>query len=574
MLKSVYDTNSDNIVDHAALADAAPWTGITGKPATFPPDATAMLKSVYDTNNDGISDHAALADAAPWTGITGKPATFVPSVHETTHLDNGSDAIPLATTARTGLSPQVPSTNPTKQFHRGDNTYAAANYPDLTNIPTSFAPSAHAPSHVTGGADIIPVVTSSATGLVPTLPADTTKFLRGDGTFARNAVSTNSGNLATLGSDNLILVPQSSIWSARLLSFQALGNPTFEVDQIHVGTTVALYNVKIVDRWFLGGTGPYATTCGQQAAPYPGVILPGTNFALTGNFFRVTLTGQELTPAAGDNLQIWQTIEGSQFRELCNDVHSISVLVRSSVAGLKFCIYLQDAAGSTTTSLVNLCTIPNANTWTLIPLANLPVFPSAGHFSIRPGNASYYLGFTLMAGSTYLAPAAGTFQSGAFLGLSGMTNFCASPVNSTFDIAFVQHEPGAVCSTPMDCPFTDNLDSCQRYFSKSYPYLIKPGTASTTAGTPIFAPIGVAATPNVYGAVFFPKPMAKVPTVVGYSPVNGTANTVTDGLNGGDRTITGSVNVGDKVFGGFTVTGQWPSGTPWYFFHYTADTGW
>jgi hypothetical protein len=72
------------------------------------------------------------------------------------------------------------------------------------------APASHAPSHITGGADIIPVVTSSATGLVPTLPADTTKFLRGDGTFARTAVSTDSGNIATLGSDNLILARPSA----------------------------------------------------------------------------------------------------------------------------------------------------------------------------------------------------------------------------------------------------------------------------------------------------------------------------------------------------------------------------
>jgi microcystin-dependent protein len=31
-----------------------------------------MTKAVYDTNNDSIIDHAALADATPWTGVTGK----------------------------------------------------------------------------------------------------------------------------------------------------------------------------------------------------------------------------------------------------------------------------------------------------------------------------------------------------------------------------------------------------------------------------------------------------------------------------------------------------------------------
>lgn len=40
-----------------------------------------MLKATYDTNDNGIVDHAALADAAPWSGITGKPATFPPATH-------------------------------------------------------------------------------------------------------------------------------------------------------------------------------------------------------------------------------------------------------------------------------------------------------------------------------------------------------------------------------------------------------------------------------------------------------------------------------------------------------------
>jgi len=123
MLKSVYDTNADNIVDHAALADTAPWTGITGKPSTFPPDSTAMLKSVYDTNADSIVDHAALADTTPWTGITGKPASFAPSAHAPSHLDNGADPIPVATTSRTGLVPILNGNSGT--FLNGTGTFSA-----------------------------------------------------------------------------------------------------------------------------------------------------------------------------------------------------------------------------------------------------------------------------------------------------------------------------------------------------------------------------------------------------------------------------------------------------------------
>src|SRR5258705_11560224 len=41
MLKSTYDNSGTaGIVD---AAESVPWTGVTGKPATFPPDSTAEL---------------------------------------------------------------------------------------------------------------------------------------------------------------------------------------------------------------------------------------------------------------------------------------------------------------------------------------------------------------------------------------------------------------------------------------------------------------------------------------------------------------------------------------------------
>ena len=91
---------------------------------TTPPSGTGdMTKAVYDTNGDGISDHAALADTAPWTGISGKPASFTPSVHAPTHLDNGTDPIPVATISRTGLLPILNGNSGT--FLNGAGTFSA-----------------------------------------------------------------------------------------------------------------------------------------------------------------------------------------------------------------------------------------------------------------------------------------------------------------------------------------------------------------------------------------------------------------------------------------------------------------
>ena len=61
-----------------------------------------MLTTSYDTNSDGIVDHAAMADAVTWGGITGKPSSYPPSTH--THAEG--DIVDLTT----DLAGKVPVT--------------------------------------------------------------------------------------------------------------------------------------------------------------------------------------------------------------------------------------------------------------------------------------------------------------------------------------------------------------------------------------------------------------------------------------------------------------------------------
>ena len=63
-------TNNTRLATTAFVQDALSGAG-TGD----------MLKAVYDSNDDGKVDAADSADAAPWSGITGKPSTFTPSAH-------------------------------------------------------------------------------------------------------------------------------------------------------------------------------------------------------------------------------------------------------------------------------------------------------------------------------------------------------------------------------------------------------------------------------------------------------------------------------------------------------------
>jgi hypothetical protein len=298
------------------------------------------------------------------------------------------------------------------------------------------------------------------------------------------------------------------------------------------------------------------------------VLVPGTNFCISNRYLRITLTGQEASLAAGDYMDITQAVEGPQIRELFYDVSSVSLLVRSSVAGLNFGFYLKDPTGANT--LTKLCTIPTANTWTLISLANLPVFPGAGTWTTNTGVIGAIIGICLGSGVTYASPANNVFQSGSFLSATGQSNFASSPVNSTFDIAFVQHEPGPVCTTLMDKPFTQNYDECLRYFAKSYNYAVAVATITSQGKNSFIVPVGF--TSNPVGHLTFPKPMAKTPTCTVYSDVNAAVNSCRDNNGAIDRTVNSVVN-SEKVLNQLGTTTANTAGG-FVTFHYTADTGW
>jgi hypothetical protein len=67
---AVTGTNSTQIATTAFVNQAIAGFG-----------AGDMAKSNYDTDGDGKVDAAEVADAAPWSGITGKPTSFAPSSH-------------------------------------------------------------------------------------------------------------------------------------------------------------------------------------------------------------------------------------------------------------------------------------------------------------------------------------------------------------------------------------------------------------------------------------------------------------------------------------------------------------
>jgi hypothetical protein len=383
-------------------------------------------------------------------------------------------------------------------------------------------------------------------------PTDIALILK-SGAYAQVPISTLGGSAT-----------QAQIWSTRLRSFNSLGNCDFECDQRTVGAGTSGAGTFAQDRWYRGGTLSFSAS---RTGGVP-VVIPGTSYAITQNILRLTLLAQKVSLAATDLMYMQQWVEGPSLRELISDTHSLSLLVRSSVANVVFGIALRDSASAYT--LTKLCTGGAANTWTLIQLPNLPVWSPSATWLLTPGSTGYIFDICLASGATNLSPANDTWQTGNFTGAAGQGNFANNLVNSTFDIAFVQHEPGAVCSTFMDKPFSQNLDECLRYFTKSYNYATLPGTASNNAGA---ANVVAQASQNPLAYLPFPSRMAKTPTITGYSTVTGAANIARDTTASVERTITSVSVVGEAAFGGFTLAGL-NSAIATYQLHWTADTGW
>jgi microcystin-dependent protein len=375
---------------------------------------------------------------------------------------------------------------------------------------------------------------------------------------------------------NLVTAIQPTIWSMRLRSFNALesNNPNFEIDQRNVGGTFPNppSGTLIIDRWGESKVGTMVCSFGQNSAAANEVLLPGAgNFAITSKFFRVTLTTAQASLGASDRLTVWTQPEGPMFRELQYvDAHSLSLLVRSSVAGLKFGVSIRDSPS--TKSLTKLCgPISSANTWQLIQLSNLPVFP-AGNFTVASGSIGYWIAVTLAAGSTRTSPANDTFQNGDFDGALGQDSFVSKATGSTFDLAFVQHEPGNQSSTLMDLPFDQNLWACQRFYTKSYPYGTGPGSI-TGAGNTLF--VNPTSSTQLFCTMYLKRTMARVPpTVTFYSTATGTANTIRNLTSAADVSAgAGGISPGDSSIGGVNVT-TGPAAGSALSWHYVADTGW
>jgi hypothetical protein len=402
-----------------------------------------------------------------------------------------------------------------------------------------------------------PIATTSVNGQVAALSGLSTDYLSGTNTCQ---------DLATG------ISPMMQI--ARQMNINTLSNPNFEVDSRTLGAGAATLTQWACDRWLTWKGAPTLQATVKQTAG--NVLVPGTNYFITSKFLRLTITTQQASLAAGDAMVMaYQTVEATNFRRVYRG-SSIQALVRSSVAPLKFSVTLRVLQGSSTNyiSLGLLGTIPTANTWTLVQWPNIPGFSNAWStpFHWSPGYYGYEILVSLGSGATNATPSNNAWVQGNYLAASGIDNFFANPVNSTFDIAYLQHQGGADCSNLIEVPFSENLRNCMRYFQRSAGYNTAPAGG-------VWERVGqwAANTTTVRLSIMYPVELAKAPTISWYN-TGGAANTIfVDSVSSSLAITAGSVAGNSRFMSGLTLAanpGVPTVGCPSCLGQWIVDTGW
>jgi hypothetical protein len=402
-------------------------------------------------------------------------------------------------------------------------------------------------------APTVALANTSANGLLHQVSGNTTDYLDGTNTF-------QAGSGATVS---------SIITNLRLRSYNAIGNPNFEIDQYNTTTNFITGSSgrQSADRWFSITSGLTAVV-GTRIVPINYVTVPGTSTVIARSYLELNVSTSQASLAAGAYYVINQNIEGSSARPLVSDVTSVSLLANSNIANAAISLAIRDSLNKV--SYVIPITL-TGGVWQLFTFPNIPVFSSANgsSFPITPGIAGYQFSVCLGAGSTFTAPAANSWQNGNFIAAPGQ-NF----LNNTGSIllAFLQHEPGAYCTNLIDVPFQDNLLFCQRYFAKSNGYLRATPTNNDWQNIGQFLGQPSAQT-TCRLSITFPVDMAKAPTMTLYDNTTNAGTLYIDGVGGnqaatpqlvttsccGQAGLTTGVTYGANA----AILGQWRADTGW-----------
>jgi hypothetical protein len=266
-------------------------------------------------------------------------------------------------------------------------------------------------------------------------------------------------------------------------------NGAFEVDQRYGGvtTTMNAANQYCADRWMFVSTqvNKFSTTSAVSTALSLGMT----------RCLEAACIAAVPSLAAGDNWSLQHRIEGLDFARLgygggYAQSTTLSFVAYSTLAGT-YAVSIRNSAGNR--SFVQTFVLA-ASTWTkfAIPIPG----DTAGTWLSDTGIGGIVT-FSLASGTTWNAPAAGSWQAGNFMSVAGTTNFLSA--TPTFYISSVQLELGNAATPFEHINIAQKLAICQRYYwQDTYTYLVFNGAAATQI---------------VSGIIKFPQVMRAAPTM-------------------------------------------------------------
>ena len=333
------------------------------------------------------------------------------------------------------------------------------------------------------------------------------------------------GSFTTLSMNGGALSPQTG-FKNRII------NGAMTIDQRNNGASIALPDgtaaiLFAVDR-FNANRAAGGTATAQRSTVAPSGYI---------NSFLYT-TGTAITPAAGDNAQISQFIEGFNIADFgwgTADAQTVtlSFWVRSSLTGT-FSGSFRNSANDR--SYVFSFTIASANTF---EYKTITVSGDTSGTWLTDNQRGLRITFDMGSGSTNRTATIGSWVSGGFAGAAGSIQLNTTS-SATFYITGVQLEKGST-ATPFEFrSIGTELALCQRYYEKSYLGSVVPGAVSTQ-GLMVFN-VGTTTVPNSVGFFIgstFCVTKRAAPTVTIYS-YQGNAGRITTAAGIGTELATGT----------------------------------
>lgn len=334
----------------------------------------------------------------------------------------------------------------------------------------------------------------------------------------------------------------------------AIINGAFNIKQRGSAGTGITDGTFVADRFFWSTAGAGVFDSNSASTDVPTVAEAGRLFNYS---LLIDCTTADGALAAGDVYGVGYIIEGYDWAHFAQRAFTLSFWVKSTKIGT-FCVGFTN--GGLDRSYVAEYTVNVTNTWEKKTIT-VTASPSAGTWDYVAGGGLRIV-WTIAAGSTFHASAAGAWENGNFIATANQVNGADSNTND-FRITGVQLEAGSFATEFEYRDFATELALCQRYYEKSYD--IGTALASvTTVGSYEFRNIESGSSNNVW-TIPFKTRKREVPTITFYNSTTG-GTTTWRGSTGANLAVSAE-NTSESSFAASVTPGsfEYVNG------HWTAD---